>query len=401
MDLTNLSITSVRGIGEKKAEAFAQLDIHTVADLLEYFPYRYDDFRVKRLSSSKDGEKITVLAQIHGYCKMQQYGRKKSRLVCPVITDEKLITAVWFNQAYLKDKLLPGRKLYITGKWDSRRNQITVSSFEFLDKSRLRANAIQPVYTVRGSLTQKTIRQAIEQALKQYFHAIEENLPDDMITKYKLMPRRDAIRFVHMPRDIKQLKLARRRLKYEELFLFQLKLQAFRGAIRRKEQGITRQFDKEALQSFIQSLPFPLTTSQQKVIQEIVDDLQQPYHMNRLLQGDVGSGKTVVAAVALYANYLSGYQGALMVPTEILAEQHKASLKQMFEPFGVQVELLTGSLTQKQKRDVTAAIQMGMIDIVIGTHALIQEHVYFNQLGLVVTDEQHRFGVQQRSVLPE
>lgn len=366
-------------------------------ELLEYFPYRYDDLRVRSLSEANDGDKVTILARISGPARLQHYGRHKSRITCQVITEDILITAVWFNQAYLKDKLVLDRSVYLTGKWDKQRRQLTVSRFEFKDKPSRTANALQPVYSVKGKITQRFIAQTIAQALQQYGPAIEEILPDSLIQRYKLMPRRDSLFAIHSPKDDQTLRMARRRMKYEELFLFQLKLQAYRGALRSKEQGIARSYDVEKLQSFIHQLPFQLTESQQKVIKEILHDLHQPYCMNRLLQGDVGSGKTVVAAVALYANYLSGYQGALMVPTEILAEQHEKSLKALFKDFGVEVGLLTGSLSAKQKKDVLAALQMGMIDIVVGTHALIQEHVFFRQLGLVVTDEQHRFGVEQRS----
>jgi ATP-dependent DNA helicase RecG len=186
---------------------------------------------------------------------------------------------------------------------------------------------------------------------------------------------------------------------YEELFLFQLKLHAFRAVNRSKADGLAQRIDRPKVRDFVRGLPFALTESQKKVIAEILDDLEKPYAMNRLLQGDVGAGKTVVAATALYASVTAGNQGALMVPTEILAEQHKRSLDKLFEPYGVTTALLTGSLTDRQRRDLLASLQMGLVDIAVGTHALIQEDVFFRRLGLVVTDEQHRFGVQQRSIL--
>lgn len=401
VDLNSLPLTAVRGIGEQRAEKLAGLGLHTVADLLEYYPFRYDDFRVRPLSETSDGDKVTIRAEVSTPGRIQYYGRNKSRLSCRVIADQMLVTAVWFNQAYVKDKLVPGQTIYLTGKWDSRRRQITVSAYEFTDKpqTQTRAGSLQPVYHAKGTITQRFIKQTIEQALRQFGGAIEECLPEELIHKYKLMPRKEALHNIHLPENVQQLKLARRRLKYEELFLFQLKLQAFRGEMRSKEKGISREFEMAKLDEFISGLPFELTNAQHQVIREILEDMRRPYCMNRLLQGDVGSGKTVVAAIALYANYLSGHQGAIMVPTEILAEQHAASFKELFSQHNLEIALLTGSLTPRQRKDVIAALQMGLIDIVVGTHALIQEDVYFRRLGLVVTDEQHRFGVQQRSIL--
>jgi ATP-dependent DNA helicase RecG len=399
MDLHGIPVSHVQGVGARKAEDLRALGIDTVGRLLEYYPFRYEDYRLRDLTGVKDGEKITVQATIYGEPYVQMYGRNKSRMTCKVMVDRFMVTAVWFNRHFLKDRLRVGQDIVLTGKWDERRLAITVSESEFPGGGNAQTGTLQPVYSVGGAVTQKWLRKVVQQAIVQFGDVIPEILPDELRVKYGLLPRREAIRLIHRPQSVEDGTKARRRLVYEELFLFQLKLHAFRAVAKSRMDGVAHRIDSVAVRAFINSLPFPLTESQKKVIREILRDLERPSCMNRLLQGDVGSGKTVVAAVCLFASVKAGCQGALMVPTEILAEQHLRSLERMYAPFGIQTALLTGSLTERQRRDVLAALQMGLVDVVVGTHALIQEDVYFRNLGLVVIDEQHRFGVQQRSIL--
>ncbi len=374
------------------------MGIFTAAQLLEYVPFRYEDYTIRDLAGVKDGDRITIRGTILGEPVLQRYGGK-SRLSCKVMADRFFITAVWFNRHFLKERLQVNQEILLTGKWDGRRMQLTVSESEFPGQGSSKTGTVQPVYSIGGSITQKWIRKVIQQALKQYGAVIGEILPSALISKYDFMPRGKALLVIHTPSGLEEGQKARRRMVYEELFLFQLKLLAFRAITRDRANGTAQELDRPAVRAFVRTLPFQLTESQKKVVAEILHDMQEPYCMNRLLQGDVGAGKTIVAAIALYATVKAGFQGALMVPTEILAEQHKRSLDQLFESYGIQVALLTGSLTDRQRRDVLASLQMGMVDIVVGTHALIQEDVYFRRLGLVVTDEQHRFGVGQRSIL--
>jgi ATP-dependent DNA helicase RecG len=398
MDLHRILVKEVHGVGAQKAEELNSMGIFTVAQLLEYVPFRYEDYTIRDLSSAKDGDRITIQGTILGEPVLQRYSRK-SRLSCKVMAESFLVTAVWFNQPFLKDKLQVQQEILLTGKWDGRRMQLTVSDSEFPGPGAVKTGTIQPVYSVAGLITQKWLRKVIKQALAQYGAMIPEVLPAALIHKYGFMPRGQALSIIHLPGDLAEGQKARRRMVYEELFLFQLKLQAYRALTRSRTDGLAQRVDLPAVREFVRSLPFRLTESQKKVIAEILHDMQEPYCMNRLLQGDVGAGKTVVAAVALFAAVKAGNQGALLVPTEILAEQHKRSLDKLFEPYGVQVALLTGSTTDRQRRDILASLQMGLIDLIVGTHALIQEDVIFRQLGLVVTDEQHRFGVNQRSIL--
>ncbi|RED65925.1 ATP-dependent DNA helicase RecG [Cohnella lupini] len=396
--LFQVPLTKIQGVGPQKAEELHALGISSVGDLIEYYPFRYEDYRVRELGEVKDGERITIQGTIASLPTMQRYGGK-SRLMCRVTVDSVLVTAVWFNRAFLKDQLTVGREITLTGKWEQRRRHLTVADSEFPDRGTAKSGTLQPVYSVGGSITQSTIRKMIDRALTQFGAYIPEILPDELLESHSLIPRSEAITRIHRPENTSEGQEARRRMVYEELFLFQLKLQAYRATHLKQADGLVHVVNNDEIRQFVSVLPFDLTDSQKQVINEILHDMKQPYVMNRLLQGDVGSGKTVVAAVGLYATVKSGHQGALMVPTEILAEQHARSLKKMFEPYGIEVGLLTGSLTERKRRDILASLQMGLLNILVGTHALIQEDVFFRSLGLVVTDEQHRFGVNQRSIL--
>lgn len=398
LNLDQIRTKQIHGVSALKEEELHAFGISNIKELLEYYPYRYDDYRLGSLTEAKDQEKVTVQAKIIGIPVLQRYGRK-SRLTCKLMAEDWMFSATWFNRHFLKEQLTAGREIVVTGKWDMKRMQLTVSDSEFPDQGTSRSGTLQPVYSVGGKITQSWMRKTMNQALEQYGEMIPEILPQQLMTKYALMPRKQAIASIHRPQDNQEGQDARRRMVYEELFLFQMKMQAFRALNRGRADGVVHTADNATIRSFVRSLPFELTDAQKRVELEILADLRSPYSMNRLLQGDVGSGKTVIAAIALYASVRSGFQGALMVPTEILAEQHMRSLLKMYEPFGVTVALLTGSVNGRKRKDLLGSLQMGLTDIIVGTHALIQEDVYFRQLGLVVTDEQHRFGVNQRSIL--
>jgi len=392
-------VVILNGIGEETANLLKELDIHTINDLINYLPYRYEDFKHKELTEVKHDERVTVEGTVHSAPLIQFYGKKKSRLTFRLLVDRFLITVICFNRPYYKTKLNLNEQITVTGKWDQHRQTITVSELVF--GSRPNGNEIEPVYSVKGNLTVKTMRKFIGQALTKYGEYIENIVPNQLVSKYKLLQRKDTINLLHHPIDGNSLKQARRTYVYEEFFLFQLKMQALRKVQRNHSQGIAKKISHRQVNKLISSLPFPLTGAQNRVINEIFDDMSQPYRMNRLLQGDVGSGKTVVATIALYANMIEGYQGALMVPTEILAEQHFESLVKMLTNLDVNVELLTSSVKGKRRKELLERLKNGEIDIVVGTHALIQDEVQFHKLGLVITDEQHRFGVNQRRVLRE
>ena len=392
-------ITAVKGIGGETASALQEMEIHTVNDLLEHLPYRYEDYRLRDLETVEHEERVTVEGKIHTVPTLSYFGKKKSRLTIKLLTGRYLITVIFFNQPYLKSKLTIGETVTVTGKWDRHRQTITGSECHVGDHSR--EKEFEPVYSIKGSITVKGMRRHITNGFSQYGNLIEENLPPQLLTTYKLMPRKDALRMMHFPLSAADVKQARRRFVYEEFLLFQLKMQALRKIQREQSRGTGQEFSREQVNGFIDTLPFPLTNAQNRVVEEILSDMTSPYRMNRLLQGDVGSGKTVVAAICLYATISAGFQGALMVPTEILAEQHTQSLTAMLEPIGVKVALLTSSVKGKKRRELLEKLELGELDLLIGTHALIQDEVNFRNLGLVITDEQHRFGVEQRRILRE
>jgi ATP-dependent DNA helicase RecG len=393
------SVTTVKGIGEETAAVLAEMKIDTIQDLLEHFPFRYEDYRLRDLAEVQHEEKITVEGKVHSEPSLAYFGRKRSRLTIRLLVGRYLIQVVFFNQPYLKKKIAIGDTITVSGKWDSHRQMITANEMKV--GGNLGSNDFEPVYAVKGSMTMKGIRRFIKLAFSQYGHLIHENIPETLRKKYRLLNRRDALHTMHFPANQNDLKQARRRFVYEEFLLFQLKMQTLRKVERENSRGISHQYDEDKVQSFLASLPFPLTNAQNRVMREILSDIQSPYRMNRLLQGDVGSGKTVIAAIVLYASVTAGYQGALMVPTEILAEQHVESLKSLLDPVGVSCELLTSSVKGKKRKEILSQLREGEIDILIGTHALIQDEVEFKDLGLVITDEQHRFGVEQRRILRE
>ncbi|MET3682098.1 ATP-dependent DNA helicase RecG [Alkalibacillus flavidus] len=390
------SVDTIPSVGDKTKEQLTMLDIEKVGDLLFHFPFRYDFLELKDLEDLEHDEVATIEGEVASQPNISYFGKKKSRLTCTIQVGLVAVKAVFFNQAFLKDKLVMGETVTLTGKWDMHRLQLTVHKFH--PKSFDEASSIEPVYHTKGNLKMTQLKKFIRYALKSSLHEVEEILPGDYLTDYKLPTRQEAVRQLHEPANQTTLKHARRRFIFEELFLFQLKMQYIRRENKAQSIGTTKVFDDERLQSFIQSLPFQLTTSQVKVLDDILHDLRDETRMNRLLQGDVGSGKTVIAAIALYATALSGQQGALMVPTEILAEQHEASLNELLGE-SLRIRLLTGSIKGKKRQAILEEVANGEVDVLVGTHALIQDDTIFHRLGLVIVDEQHRFGVKQRKTL--
>lgn len=391
-------VTEIKGIGQKFAEDLALMKIHTAEDLLFYFPYRYDIHEIKPLQELIHDEQATIEGSVLYEPSLSFYGKKKSRLTFTIETEGVAIKVVMFNRSFLKKQIQPGETVTLSGKWDAHRLQLTASHFQKGPANQ--SNDIQPVYSVKGAVTSPKLKKAISAALEAYGQEIPEVLPDHYLTSYKLPSRTEAIRTLHYPNSRVALKHARRRFIYEEFLIFQLRMQLLRKTIRESTTGNAQRFDSKKVRSFLSRFPFSLTAAQEKAVGEILKDMREPYRMNRLLQGDVGSGKTAVAAVCLYAAITAGKQGALMVPTEILAEQHFQSLTELFGEHA-RIMLLTGSVKGKKRREMLAALQNKEIDFVVGTHALIQDDVFFGDLGLVIVDEQHRFGVEQRRTLRE
>lgn len=383
------------GIGPKSAEKYKKLGIETVEDLLLYFPFRYEDFKSKNVLDLEDGEKAVVSGIVATPASVQYYGYKRNRLRFTIKQGELVLAVSFFNQPYLADKIELGQTVAVFGKWDKAKGALT--GMKLLVQIE---DDLQPVYRLSQGVSQsalvKVIKTAFEAGLDQL---LEENLPQILMDKYHLLSRRQAVRAMHFPKDLEEYKQALRRVKFEELLFFQLQLQVLKEENRSVGQGIVLGWDEKKLKALQAKLPFTLTEAQERSLNEILADMRSPHHMNRLLQGDVGSGKTVVAGLSMYAAVTAGKQAALMVPTEILAEQHLQSLTSLFP--SLKILLLTGSLKAAERRDRLELIQTGQVDLIVGTHALIQEGVHFHDLGLVIIDEQHRFGVAQRRILRE
>lgn len=391
-------VMKLKGIGEKLAEDLALLDIYTIEDLLTYFPFRYDVFELKPLSQFIHEDTVTVVGKVLYDPIVHYYGKNKSRLTFTVEVEGVAVRAVMFNRAFAKKHIQPNKIVTLIGKWDAHRLQITVNNYHL--GSPKTDVEIQPIYSSKGELTSNRLRKLIKMALDKYERQITEFLPPVYLEQYKLPTRKHAIKMLHFPKNQVELKHARRRLIYEELLLFQLKIQLLKKRNRLEDESFKQPFSLDEVRQFIERLPFTLTDDQRKSLSEILQDMKSPIQMNRLLQGDVGSGKTAVASICLYATVSADNQGAFMVPTEILAEQHYESLREFFKD-DIRLGLLTSSVKGKKRELILEQIKNNDIDVVIGTHSLIQDEVVFNKLGLVIIDEQHRFGVEQRKALRE
>ncbi|MBS7576924.1 MULTISPECIES: ATP-dependent DNA helicase RecG [unclassified Enterococcus] len=391
-------VSVLAGVGPKKMTALATLGINTIQDLLLNFPFRYEDFASKSVYDLTDGEKAVLVGQVVTEPIVNYFGRKRNKLTFKIKQEDAVVAVSFFNQPYLKDKVAVNYETMIFGKWDDTRKALT--GLKILG-AKFQAGDFQGIYHTNKNVKQSELEKLVRQALDLgYSELFQEILPNSLLSHYHLMSYRQAVRALHLPSSEEEYHQAGRRMKYQELLLFQLRLQSIRYQDRQLDSGLTINYSTEAVNQLLLSLPFSLTKAQKRVLEEILTDLQSPFHMNRLLQGDVGSGKTVIAAIAMYASFTAGFQSALMVPTEILAIQHFESLQGIFGK-AVKIARLTSGMKVKEKQQILAEIANGQVQMIIGTHAIIQEAVAFSNLGLVITDEQHRFGVNQRKIFRE
>lgn len=399
----NAPLTAVRGVGPRQAERLARLGLHTVRDLLYFFPRRYDDFSsLKPINRLEYGEEVTVVAQVWEAGTRQTRGG--STLFKAILSDGTgFIEATWFNQPYLAERIRPGQQIVVSGKVDEFLGHLCLTSPEWepLQRELLHTGRLVPVYPLTEGVSKRWVREMVKRTIDFWAARLPDHLPPLVRQEHRLLDLSAALQQIHFPDSTESLQKARYRLAFDELFVFQLGLLRQRY-LWRSAPGRPLRVDQALLQAFVGNLPFELTSAQQRALEHIVADLASPHPMNRLLQGDVGSGKTVVAAAAMAMAVAAGAQASLMAPTEILAEQHFATLNQLFAQIPgrrPQVCLLTGSVTGTQRDAVYAGLADGSVEIVVGTHALIQGGVAFRDLALVVIDEQHRFGVRQRAAL--
>lgn len=397
-------VTSIRGIGNKKAADLAALNIYTVGDLLEHYPRQdgYADFsRLKKIAElTVDGSKQLFKATVY---RVRNGFNGKQRFTIVTVRDETGYADLYFfmAQRFFAKKYKPDTVLMITGRVKGGRNVKMVSEVncQVIDSDYEQGLGIVPTYNLAGNLTQKGMTILIKNALAKAEQELPESLPASVLEKCALPDRVSALKNIHFPANWQLLAEARRRFIFEELFLLQCGLLYYRSHRQEERQGVKHGIDGEKLRQVLEHLPFELTADQKRVWQEISLDMQDVKPMHRILQGDVGSGKTVVSALALAKAAENGYQGCIMAPTEILAVQHYEILKEYLAPFGMRVALLTGGMRVKERRNLLMDLELGLIDVLVGTHALLQEDVKFAKLSLVVTDEQHRFGVEQRAKL--
>ena len=394
-----VTVDKVKGVGPKSLMLLNKIGINTVSDLVEHYPFRYDVLTRTDLSKTDDNDKVIIDGKVESVPILLRFKQGLNKLNFRLVTNKEVVGVSIFNRAFMKNSLTIGSNVIVIGKYDKTKNIITASDIKFGTLGT--TSKIEAVYHVTNGLSSKVLANYINSALLFNSKDIIDYIPGYLRTKYEFSNKKTALNIVQNPPNMEKLKQSAIRLKYEELFEFMFKINYLKKEHKKERIGIIRNISDKDVKDFIKKLPFKLTTDQLKAIDEIVKDLNSKSRMNRLLQGDVGSGKTIVSIIAMYLNKLSGYQSALMAPTEILAVQHYNNIKEILKDYDINVELLTGSQLKKEKIDIYKRLLDGSIDIIIGTHALIQEDVKYKNLGLVITDEQHRFGVNQRGLLNE
>lgn len=385
-----MELENIKGIGESKIKILQKLNINNIEELQTYYPFRYNVIKKTDITNIEDQDKIIIDGIIETNPNVFYFTRKKDKMTFKLNTGNKLLNIIIFNRGFLKSKLNIGTTLTVIGKYEKRNNNIVASEIRLVKLSD--TPKIEPVYHITNGITGKQINQIINKTLNE---KANDYIPDYINEKYKLLSKQETIKEIHNPTSIEKLKKARTKLKYEELFMFMLKINYLKN--KNHKEGLKKTIDYNKVLELINNLPFELTKDQLKSIEDIYNDMINTKQMNRLLQGDVGSGKTIVSFISLYMNYLAGYQGSLMAPTEILSIQHYNNIKNILP--NLNIALLTGKTKTKEKNEILKKLKNNEIDILIGTHSLISENVIYNNLGLVITDEQHRFGVNQRANL--
>ena len=390
-------LKDVKGVGPKALTLLNKINIYTIEDLVTHYPFRYDILERGDLTKTEDQGHIIIDGKVESVPILMRFKAGLNKMNFRLVTASGVVGVSIFNRAFLKNHLQVGTGVTVIGKFDKKKNVITASELKLETLSN--KVKIEPVYHATSGLTNKNISTFINMALLFYGKEIPDYIPEEYLSKYNFSNKKTSLNVIHNPSTMEKLKEVTIRLKYEELFAFMFKINYLKLENKKNNKGIAHEIDHSKLDEFIKTIPFELTKDQLKAVDEIVNDLKSSSRMNRLLQGDVGSGKTIVSFIGMYANYLSGYQSALMAPTEILAVQHYNNLKDLLKDTNISIELLTGSILKKDKQRIYKDLKDGNVDMIIGTHALIQEEVEYHNLGLVITDEQHRFGVNQRANL--
>lgn len=380
-------------VGPKTINILNRININTVEDLLTYYPYRYNIIKFINIEDADDTMTYYIKAKILSVPKVSYIKRNFNKLDFFATNNEHEFKVTIFNRSFLKRNLTVDKEIVLIGKYSKIKNVFTANDIKFnIDEER-----IEPIYHLTEGIKNSSLENIMNSALSTKI-SLSDNIPNYLNEKYKLLTKNDAIRKIHQPKTINDIKQSELKLIYEELFTYMFKINYLKS-INKISKGLPKEFNDNDIQDFLSSLNFLLTKDQLSTIEDILKDMKESKRMNRLVLGDVGSGKTIVAIVAILANFLSGYQSTFMAPTEILAKQHYESIKEYFKEYDINISLLTGSITKKQKENIYNQITNGEINLVIGTHALLNDNLNFKNLGLVITDEQHRFGVNQRNLL--
>ena len=390
-----MELNKIEGITNRYIKLLNTLGIYTAEDLMEYYPYRYQVYNVDNISSVQDKSNVVIEGKINSIPLVRYIRGKLNILTFKMLTNMKEINVTIYNRAFMKKNLTPLKDITVIGKYDEKKNLVVASNILL---SKIDNGSIESIYHLTSGLSNNQINKFINNASNLDLK-IDDYIPEYLNTKYNFISKKEAIEKIHFPKDISEVKEAKLKLIYEELFKFMFKINYLKFEKTKEEKTSVKVCSKDKLDSFINSLPFSLTKDQISSINDIYKDMTSNKRMNRLLCGDVGSGKTIVAVLASYINFIAGYQTALMVPTEILAKQHFENISKLFKSLNINIEILLGKTKKKDKEKIYEELKSGRINLLIGTHSLLNEKVEFNNLGLVITDEQHRFGVAQRENL--
>lgn len=389
------NLKDIKGIGDKIVSLLNKLGITSIDDLLTYYPVRYDILKRSDLSTVSDEDKVIFDGKVESVPLILHFNKGLNKMNFRLGYKDGVVGISIFNRAFMKTHLKVGTSVIVIGKYDRSKNIITASDIRL--GSLTNSSKIEPVYHLTNGLTNKNLSTFINLGLLTYGKDVKDYLPNYLIERYHFTNKKTTLNIVHNPSDLEKLEIMLKRLKYEELFVFMAKINYLKEK-NKKNVGLERHINESDVNDFYHLIPFELTNDQKKVVNEIVVDLNSKRVMNRLIQGDVGSGKTIVSFASIYFNKIFGYQSAMMAPTEILATQHYLNMQKIFGN-KLNIRLLIGSLSKKEKKSIYEGLASGSIDVVVGTHALIQNDVIYHNLGLVITDEQHRFGVNQRTNL--
>lgn len=390
-------LQDIKGLGAKTILELNKLNINNIEELITYYPYRYNFFKPENLSDANYEKEIVINGYIESVPKTVYIKRNLNKLSFNLNTNKEMISVLIFNRAFLKNHLTIGKSITIIGKYNQLKNTFTASDIKLTP---IINDKIEPIYHLTNNIKRQNFNKIIQNAMNINL-SIPNYIPNYLMEEYKFIDKGTAIKYIHNPKSTEEIKKSRLMLTYEELFIYMLKLNFLKQKKQKQKIENVKEFDYEKLNEFIKNIPFTLTEDQNKVLKELIEDFTSKKRMNRLILGDVGSGKTIMAFISLYINFLSGYQGVMMAPTEILAFQHYENILITLKACNIKVVLLTSSTKTSERTIILKELKTNKIDIVISTHSVLNEEVIFHNLGLVITDEQHRFGVKQRKNLQE